>query len=852
MRFDGRPRRRPLLRALIAVSLVTAPVLISGTAHAQTSLLGLTKSVSLSPPEVAPAQQFTYFLSYSCSSLTTDCVGAKIVDVLPPQLSHLITDVKLAGNFKSATYDANTGTATFILFDPLPAGTTAQVSISAQFPPGTAPGTTAQNFGTMTATNAPPVTSNKVIVTAKAASKWTVTKGLSPGSIAQLDTPFTYRVALTLAAGGTQNLDNVRFVDTLPAGAEFVSATGGGTFNATTNQVTWTAGNMVADLNKDVTVFREVTVIFRSPTFKAGDNPLNVVDAFGAPTGEPDQLLGHGERQVTLKPFGNVTAGSKKDTTPDLGPGQTDTYTLTAENPTAGPLSGFQVIEDLPPQLSMVQDGQPNLTGTGPPPTITATPGGPVPVAGGGGGWSATAPAAADTLLFDFGTVPAAFTTTIQVRAGIPSNGVGRDGQPVVGGTTFQNCVDITAVGASKRHACTTQNVVPLAVNFSKILTSPSVSAPGQIVSWEITVNVPVTSATNLLNPSLNDCLPLGFDLVDPTNPANPINGSVTGVNLQPVIVRTPNGCGGNRTLIRWFWPGTFTVVKAQTGVFKLNTLVADDAPPASQENQVSLSGTNLPIPLLRVAPIAVTSATILVGHKEVKGDRDTDFLSFPNVGNTTRGGTAVYRSTIRNVSDVAVTKVIVVDTFPIPGDIGIKDFTPRDSHWQPLFGDQIQAPQAVAVWYSTQHNPCRADLTITAPGCQPANWTTTPPSPLSSVGAIKVEYGDLVLSPNQSLSFTWLMNTPPNAPVGAVAWNSFGYTATRVDNGSQLDSAEPTKVGLQVEAPPGPRPPPPGPPLPPTGSDTNVLAVISVLLLVGGAVLVRLARRPTAPARTG
>ena len=123
MRVD-KPKSRGLLRAIVAVSLATAPVVIgAGTAHAQTATLGLSKSVSLSPPQVAPATPFTFFLSYSCSSLSEACVGAKIVDVLPPQLSHAATDVKLQGNFKTATYDAATGTATFTLFTPLPAGT---------------------------------------------------------------------------------------------------------------------------------------------------------------------------------------------------------------------------------------------------------------------------------------------------------------------------------------------------------------------------------------------------------------------------------------------------------------------------------------------------------------------------------------------------------------------------------------------------------------------------------------------------------------------------------------------------------------------------------------------------------
>jgi uncharacterized repeat protein (TIGR01451 family)/LPXTG-motif cell wall-anchored protein len=776
-----------------------------GSAGAQTATLGLHKSVALSPAVAPPGEPFTFVLSYSCSSLSADCVGAKIVDVLPPELSHAAADVKLAGNFRVATYDPTTGTVTFFLFDPLPAGTTAQVAIAVLFPPGTAPGTVAVNRATMSASNASSIISNPVTVTAKAASKWTVSKSVAPGSIAQVDTPLTYRVAFTLAAGGTQNLTNVRFVDTLPTGAVFVSATGGGTF-AAPNKVSWVIGNLVPQPNNDVTVTRDVTVTFPSPTFKANDRPLNGVDAFGAPTGSPDQLLGHAERQVILKPSGAVTAGAKTDSVATLGPGQSDTYTITASNPNATPADNFGVLEDLPPQLTMVQDGQPNLTGTGAPPQISVSSGGAftnLPVSGGGGSWSATAPASTDQVRFSFGTVPAAFSTTIMVRAGIPANGVGRDGQTVVAGQSIVNCADITAtsggVGTPTRHSCTTQSVQPLTVELSKTLTSSPVTSPGQTVSWSIRVAVPVTSATDLVNPAIIDCLPLGLDLVNPLNAADPVNGSVSGFARMPVISRTPNGCGTNQVRIAWTWVGTFTIVRAGSGTFTLNTHVADNAPPGSDVNIVDLSATNLPVPLVRSATLAVTSSSLLIADKAVKGDLDSGFVGFPDVGTTRLGGSAVYQGTVRNVSDVPVTNVVVIDTLPIPGDRGVLEATPRGSQWEPVFAGSVSAPQSSSVSYSASHNPCRPELTTVPPGCQVASWSSSPPGGPSAVGSLKIDYGSMVLNPGQSVSFTFAVNTPSNVPPGAIAWNSFGYTATRVDNLSQLEPAEPQKVGLQV-----------------------------------------------------
>ena len=84
-------RRLPWIRALVALSLAAAPVVLSaGPAQAQVAVLGLRKAVSLpAPNEVAPVTPFTYFLSYSCSSLNLDCTGVTITDVIPPQLSRL-------------------------------------------------------------------------------------------------------------------------------------------------------------------------------------------------------------------------------------------------------------------------------------------------------------------------------------------------------------------------------------------------------------------------------------------------------------------------------------------------------------------------------------------------------------------------------------------------------------------------------------------------------------------------------------------------------------------------------------------------------------------------------------------
>lgn len=86
------------------------------------AVVGLSKSPRVA--SVAPGTPFTYALKYSCSSLVTTCNGVMITDVLPPQLSHLAADVSLVGDAHTTVtaYNPATGTATFTLASPPPAG----------------------------------------------------------------------------------------------------------------------------------------------------------------------------------------------------------------------------------------------------------------------------------------------------------------------------------------------------------------------------------------------------------------------------------------------------------------------------------------------------------------------------------------------------------------------------------------------------------------------------------------------------------------------------------------------------------------------------------------------------------
>ena len=107
---------------------------------------------------------------------------------------------------------------------------------------------------------------------------------------------------------------------------------------------------------------------------RPGDHPNNIVEAFGAPAGEPDQSLGTAELRREPPGPGDITTAGKRATLASLGPGQSDTYTVSGSNPNAGPLDDFMIHDILPITLVATQDGQPNVTGTGTAPQVSYGP----------------------------------------------------------------------------------------------------------------------------------------------------------------------------------------------------------------------------------------------------------------------------------------------------------------------------------------------------------------------------------------------------------------------------------------------------------------------------------------------
>ncbi len=193
-----------------------------------------------------------------------------------------------------------------------------------------------------------------------------------------------------------------------------------------------------------------------------------------------------------------------------------------------------------------------------------------------------------------------------------------------------------------------------------------------------------------------------------------------------------------------------------------------------------------------------------LTARMTVIGELDTVPKVAPDTALTTPSGKADYTLKFTNDAGVALKNLTVINILPHLGDKGVVDLASRGSTFSPYLAAPISAPNAT-VFYSLAGNPCRDELTPGIPvGCSPPNWTNVPPGDLSTVRALKLEFGATAILPSQSMEISWPMRVPINAPTAStdVAWNSFGFRVQRADTLEMLLPSEPRMTGVKVQPP--------------------------------------------------
>ena len=209
---------------------------------------------------------------------------------------------------------------------------------------------------------------------------------------------------------------------------------------------------------------------------------------------------------------------------------------------------------------------------------------------------------------------------------------------------------------------------------------------------------------------------------------------------------------------------------------------------------------------------------------KEVKGNKDADFVPAGQIAEIDPGADGAYRFTIANTGNAALTNVVAYDILPHLGDVGVGPAASqtRGSSWRPHLNSTNWSFQSIkektghdpvvsavpasdiTVEYTTVDNPCRGEVMSVGgamndgpAGCTPNAWGAAP-ADLSTITGFRIVMNRNV-EVGEKIQFVATMTSPINANL--VAWNSVAMAGGTMENGrvSYLQPNEAPKVGINV-----------------------------------------------------
>ena len=209
---------------------------------------------------------------------------------------------------------------------------------------------------------------------------------------------------------------------------------------------------------------------------------------------------------------------------------------------------------------------------------------------------------------------------------------------------------------------------------------------------------------------------------------------------------------------------------------------------------------------------------------KEVKGNKDADFVPAGQIAEIDPGADGAYRFTISNAGNAALTNVVAYDILPHLGDVGVGPAASqtRGSSWRPHLNSTNWSFQSIkektghdpvvsavpasdiTVEYTTVDNPCRGEVMSVGgamndgpAGCTPNAWGAAP-ADLSTITGFRIVMNrDVEIG--EKIQFVATMTSPVNANL--IAWNSVAMAGGTMENGrvSYLQPNEAPKVGINV-----------------------------------------------------
>ena len=436
----------------------------------------------------------------------------------------------------------------------------------------------------------------------------------------------------------------------------------------------------------------------------------------------------------------------------------------------------------------------------------------------------------------------------------------------------FQNCAsgtltdkDTGAVVASSDELCSWMRVrdeFPSVQAYKVVRTNPVVV--GKPANFFINGTAKAKSEGGTPTPfTIVDLLPVGFDVDDaskivPEKRSTLKNPDGTPYDLSKVTVEIEkNFNGSGRTLIRWNVPdpvegslySSFDVNVLATAPAGKNTndamaFMPGDGAKATTEDKsqrnwnycigsravdtfdVNKNGSTTDYVCNAAFDFNVATTPSMAITKEVKGNKNPDFVPAGEVAEIDPGADGAYRFTISNAGNTPLTKVVAYDILPYVGDVGVGPASSqaRDSRWKPNLNSTAWAFESVkekpgrdpevtavpasdiTVQYSTVPNPCRGEVLSAggamndAPaGCTPNAWGDAPADLTQITGFRLVMNRDI--EPGEKIRFVATMTSPVTANL--IAWNSVAMSGGSMLNGkvSYLLPNEAPKVGINVSS---------------------------------------------------
>lgn len=434
----------------------------------------------------------------------------------------------------------------------------------------------------------------------------------------------------------------------------------------------------------------------------------------------------------------------------------------------------------------------------------------------------------------------------------------------------FQNCASGTVtdkdsgnVVASDENMCSWMRVrdeFPSVQAYKVVRTNPVVV--GKPATFFINGTAKTKADGGAPTPfTIVDLLPEGFDVDDasaivPEKRSTLKNPDGTPYDLSKVTVEIEKDFNGTgRTLIRWNVPdpvegslySTFNVNVLATAAAGQNTndamaFMPGDGAKSTTEDK-SLRNTNYCIGSRAVDTFDVnkngstsdyvcnaatnfnvaTTPSMNIA-KEVKGNKNADFVPAGEIAEIDPGADGAYRFTISNAGNTPLTNVVAYDILPYKGDVGVGPAAgqARGSSWQPHLNSTNWTFQSVkekpgrdpeitpvpasdiTIQYSTVPNPCRGEVLSAggamndAPvGCTQNAWGAAPADLTTITGFRLVMNRDIEVG--EKIQFIATMTSPVNANL--IAWNSVAMSGGSMQNGkvSYLLPNEAPKVGINV-----------------------------------------------------